>query len=162
MTQLISRLLVFLGIFCVGALVFSAPLSNVEVIAGRIVAYSRALTCMNGNAYWSMIIHVKDHAKDVPSEFIQVQFSLPCDETPKWVMHKSSLQKFRLTRQRDSDSVLEEFMDCANGSQGVQAGESCVKVPIWKHVPGKEQDKLPFGHRVPSYRSIDLPLKPVV
>jgi hypothetical protein len=156
-----SRLLVFLGVFCAGTLAFSAP-SNVEVIAGRIVAYSGALTCMNGNAYWSMIIHVQDRARDISSDFIQVQFSLPCDETPKWITHKPSLQKFRLTRLRDSDSMLEEFMDCANGSPGVQTGESCVKVRIWKHVPGTEKDKLPFGHRVPAYRSLDLPLTPVV
>jgi len=35
-------------------------------------------------------------------------------------------------------------------------------IPIWKYLPGEEGEKLPFGQVVPCYRSVDLPLVPVV
>jgi len=131
-------------------------------MAGRIVAYSDGLMCLNGNAYWSMLIHVQDPATDVASQFVEVQFSLPCNKSPEWLTRKSPLQKFRLTRDQDADSVLEEFIDCAAESPSGHTPEPCPRVLMWKRVPGAESEKLPFGHRVPSYRSVDLPLVPVV
>jgi hypothetical protein len=118
--------------------------------------------CLNGNAYWSMLIHVQGHATDVPSQFVEVGFSLPCNKSPEWLTRKSPLQKFRLTRERDADSVLREFMDCGPESLGGNAPKPCPHVPMWKRVPGAELEKLPFGLRVPSYRSVDLSLAPVV
>ena len=131
-------------------------------MAGKIVAYSEGLVCLNGNAYWSMLIHVQDHAPDVPSQFVEVRFSLPCDKSPEWITGKSSVQKFRLTRDQDADSVLKEFIDCATESPSGPAPVPCPQVQMWKRVPSAEQEKLPFGQRVPSYRSVDLPLAPVV
>lgn len=69
------RLLVFLVVFCTGISAFSAPHAKVESISGRIVAYANPLTCLNGNAYGSMIIHVQ-YPRDIPSEFIQVLSSV--------------------------------------------------------------------------------------
>jgi len=105
------RLFALLGIFCTSILAFLARPAKTEIISGRIVAYASELVCLNGNAYWSMIIHVQDPI-DVPSEFIEVRFSLPCAEEPKWLTGKPSLRKFRLIREKDSDVVLREFMEC--------------------------------------------------
>jgi hypothetical protein len=154
-----SRLLAFLSIFCSSILAFAARPAKIEVISGRIVAYASELACLNGNTYWSMIIHVQDPI-DVASEFVEVSFSLPCAEEPKWLTGKSSFRKFRLIREKDSDAVLKEFMDCVDDSGG--RATECQPIPIWKHVPDTEREKLPFGQRVPSYRSADLPLVPVV
>ena len=136
---------------------FSQPLLKAEAITGRIVAYEKPLVCLNGNAYWLMLIHVQDQATDLSARFVQVHFSLPCNESPQWLNRKPSVQKFRLIREQDADSVLKEFLTCAADS-----GEKCPPVPMWRFVPGAESEKLPFGHLVPSYRSLDLPLVPVV
>ena len=158
----LPKVFLLMGILISTSLAFSEPSSKVETMAGRIVAYSDGLTCLNGNAYWSMLIHVQDHATDVPSQFVEVGFSVPCNKSPEWLTRKSSLQKFRLTRDQDADSVLKEFIDCATESPNGHTPESCPHVPMWKLVPNAEYEKLPFGKRVPSYRSVDLPLAPVV
>jgi hypothetical protein len=151
-----------MGIVISSTLAFSESSSNVETIAGRVVAYSSGLVCLNGNAYWSMLIHVQEHATDSAAEFVEVRFSLPCNKSPEWLTHKSSVQKFRLTRTHDVDSVLREFLDCGAESSSGHTPEPCTPVPMWKRVPSTEHEKLPFGQPVPSYRSIDLPLVPVV
>lgn len=126
------------------------------------MAYSNGLVCLNGNAYWSMLIHVQGHATDSPSQFVEVRFSLPCNKSPEWLTRKSSLQKFRLMRTQDADSVLREFIDCDAESPSGQTPEPCSPMPMWKRVRAAEREKLPFGQRVPSYRSVDLSLVPVV
>ena len=120
---------------------------------GRVVAYSGALACLNGNGHWSMIIRVQQ-PKDKRSKLIRVDFSLPCDKSPEWVSGKPSIQKFRLFRQKDCDAVLGEFMKTEPKQDAA--------IPIWKHPPGAERETLPFGQVVPCYRSVDLPLVPVV
>jgi hypothetical protein len=151
-----------MGILISGGLGFSEPSSKVETMAGQVVAYSGGLACLNGNAYWSMLIHVQGHAKGIPSRFIKVDFSLPCDGSPEWLTHKPSPQKFRLTRDQGADSVLKEFIDCGAESLSGHAPETCSHLPIWKPLPGAELVRLPFGQRVPSYLSMDMPLAPVV
>jgi hypothetical protein len=143
------------------SLAFPKPSPKIETMTGQIVAYSNGLACLNGNAYWSMLIHVQDHATD-PSQFVEVRFSLPCNKSPEWITRKPPLQKFRLTRDQDSDSVLKEFMDCGAESPSGHTSQPCPQIAMWKRVPGAEVEKLPFGQRVPSYRSVDLPLAPVV
>ena len=136
---------------------FSEPTSKVETITGRVVAYADGLTCLNGNAYWSMLIHVQDQGTGAAANFIQVRFSLPCNESPKWLNRNSPVQKFRLKRERGTDAALKEFLDCSTEST-----EQCPRMPVWKLVPGAQEEKLPFGQTVPSYRSVDPPLVPVV
>jgi hypothetical protein len=131
--------------------------STVETIVGRIVAYSNGLMCLNGNAEWTVLIRIQDDTLTVPSQFVEVRFSFPCDKLPEWVTHKSSLQSFRLRRDQSADSVLKEFIDCS-----IESRSSCPRLSVWKPVPTAESEKLPFGQRVPSYRSVDLPLIPVL
>lgn len=104
-----------------------------------------------------MLIRLQNRATDDLPRFIEVQFSLPCAEHPLWLDRKPPAQEFRLKREQDADSVLKEFYDCAPNS-----ADKCPHVPMWKPVPGMENEKLPFGQRLPSYVSIDLPLAPVV
>jgi len=129
-----------------------------ETVAGRIVAYDKPLACLNGNAYRSVVIRV-ENPKKVGSEFIRVEFSHPCDETPKWLGTRSPIQKFRLIREKERDEELKEFLDCEDLTSHVT--KRCPR-PIWEHVPGAERESLPFGQRLPCYRSEDLPLAPVV
>jgi hypothetical protein len=160
--QPLTKVFLTIVILISTSLAFSEPSSKVETVAGRIVAYSDGLMCLNGSAYWSMLIQVQAHAPDIPSQFVELRFSLPCDKSPEWLSRKSYLQKFRLKRDQDADSVLKEFMDCGPESPSGGAPEPCLHVPMWKRVPGAESATLPFGQRVPSYLSVDLPLAPVL
>jgi hypothetical protein len=156
--RLLAAALLLLVILSGTNFAFGEPSPKIEEITGRIVAYSSGLTCLNGNGFWSMLIHVQG-SDNIPSpRFIQVQFSLPCAEHPQWLGRKASVQKFRLKRQKDADSVLKEFYDCPPESAG-----KCLHLGrMWVSMPGIEDEKLPFGQLVPSYRSIDLPLAPVM
>ena len=143
-------------IFMLGSLANAAD-SNHVTITGRVVAYTNSLACLNSNVYWTMVIHVQPAAKAIPSEFVQVQFSSPCGETPKLFTEKSSLRTFRLQRDKDQDSVLKEFWECSN-----DASKPCSHMRAWKYVRGMEHEKLPFEKLVPGYRSQDLPIAPVL
>jgi hypothetical protein len=109
-----------------------------------------------------MLIRVQGHARDIPSHFVEVSFSHPCDKSPEWLARKSSLQRFRLTRDQDADSFMKEFIGCVVESHSGYGPEPCSHLPMWKLVPGAELEELPFGQRVPNYRSVDLPHAPVV
>ena|SRR6202167_5308928 len=131
----------------------SAPNPRHETIVGRVIAYSDSLACLNGNGYWSIVIRAQ-RPEDIHSEFIRVNFSLPCDKSPEWVSTKPSVQKYRLYRLKDCNAVPAEFMD----TEPNQASS----IPIWRPLLGTEYDIFPFGHVAPCYRSVDLPLAPVV
>jgi len=139
---------------CASTCTWSTPRPRHETILGRVVAYSSFAACLNRNGYWSVIIRFQ-RAKDIRSEFIRVDFTLPCDKSPEWVSAKPSIQKFRLFRQKDCDAVLAEFMNS-------ERKQDFLAIPIWSRPPGAEQDTLPFGQVVPCYRSVDLPVAPVV
>jgi hypothetical protein len=124
-----------------------------ETISGRVIAYSSPLACLNGNGDWSMVIRAQ-RTKDIPWEYIRVNFTLPCGRSPEWVSSKPLVQKFRLLRQKDCDATLAGSVD-----NGPKEG---LALPIWKYPPGAEHDALPFSRVLPCYRSVDLPLIPVV
>jgi hypothetical protein len=130
-----------------------APRPKHETISGRVVAYSGFPACLNGNGYWSIIIRVQQ-PKDSNSGFIRVEFTLPCKESPEWVSTQPLNQKFRLIRQKSCDAVLTRSVP----SEPPQNIDS----PIWNYLPGVEHETLPFGQILPCYRSIDLPLAPVL
>jgi hypothetical protein len=130
-----------------------------EVISGDIVAYSNGLVCLNGNSYWSLIIHVW-HPKDVATEFIKVDLSLACEDSPKWLSARPAITNFRLIHEKESDVILREFLDSEDPTTGKKTNQN-PSLPIWKRVPGTENEKLPFGQTVRGYRSLDLPLAPL-
>jgi hypothetical protein len=142
-----------LNLLCASVSTFSFPRPPQENIVGRVVAYSGALVCTNGNGYWSMVIRA-ERPKDKHPEYIRVDFSLPCDKSPEWTSTKSLIQRFRLFRHTDCDAVLREFMETEPKQDSA--------IPIWRHPPGAEHDRLPYGQVVPCYRSVDLPLAPAV
>jgi hypothetical protein len=102
-----------------------------ETIPGRIVAFANGLTCLNGNAYWSMLVHVQDDKSVSSPKFIQVRFSLPCNEKPEWLNHKSFIQKFRLKRDAGADSVLKNLITVLMTRPGTAnlcpSGSSCLE-----------------------------------
>jgi hypothetical protein len=147
------RVLFILCVTC--AFISSLPAlgQHHETVSGQVVAYSRALSCLNGNGYWSMVIRVQQ-PKSGQSKFIRVDFSLPCEKSPEWVSTKTTIQKFHLCRQKDCDVVLSGSVD--------EEHTKNPTIPMWKYTPGTGHEALPFGQVLPCYRSINLPLVPVV
>jgi hypothetical protein len=131
----------------------SAPVPRPLTITGRVVAYSGAPACLNGNAYWSVLIRV-EQPKNLASQLVRVDFSLPCDRSPEWILTKPTVRSFRLVRDKNADAPL---LGCSQ--------EKCDKnqsLPIWERPANGSDETLPFGQILPSYRSSDLPLAPVV
>jgi hypothetical protein len=124
-----------------------------ETVSGRVVAYSGALTCLNGNGYWSIVIRIQ-HPQNGHSKFIRVNVSLPCEKSPEWVSTKPIIQRFRLVKQKDCDAALSGALD--------EDATQNPFMPMWKYTPGTKHEELPFGQVLPCYRSIDTPRVPVV
>jgi len=138
----------------------SARSEKVERLSGLIVAYTDTPMCLNGNAYWAMIIRVQPN-RNATAEFIEVDFSLPCDKSPEWLLTRQAVRKFRLVRQKGCDSELTEFnlvLDQPSGGKPIPYPDW----PVWDHPPGAADVKLPYGRVLRCYRSLDLPLAPVL
>jgi hypothetical protein len=150
------RVLAVLGLVSTASMGFAETLT----ITGRIVAYQGVATCLNNNTYWSMIIRVQKPT-GLHMRFLTVNFSQPCGISPKWLAAPSTAQRYRLIRDKERDAILNEFLNCEKTSNEA-AKESCSPIPAWKRTPGEEDEILPYGTKLPSYRSADLPLVPVV
>ena len=146
-------ILTLLCFTCMSVSVFSVPRQQSQTVSGRVVAYSVLPVCLNGNGYWSLVIRV-EQPKNLHSQLIRVDFSLPCGKSPEWASSDSSIKTFRLVRSKDGDGVLSGFMEGEN-----QRGHALA---VWRRPMGAEHNALPFGHVLPNYRSIDLPLQPVI
>ena len=138
----------------------AAGRERVEHPSGLIVAYTVNPACLNGNWYWSMIIRVEPH-RSAAAEFIEVQFSLPCDKSPEWLLTKQSIRKFRLAREKECDSALTEFSLWQDQSSGGKPKPNPA-MPVWHLPPGASDVKLPYGQVLRCFRSLDLPLLPVL
>lgn len=140
--------LLVLCITLAGVPTVSASKRHYETMSGWIVAYSRGLTCINGNASWSMLIRVQ-RPKDKSPEFVQVPLSVPCDApAPMWLPEKPELTRFgRLFRMKSHDAVLQEYIPLIDTA----TGKPSQAMPIWRYAPGMENEKLPFGQVVPYY-----------
>ncbi len=153
----LRNVLILVALLLVATLAFSRQKS--ESVSGRIIAHDRGLTCLNGNAYWSVIIRLQQAHGRHP-RYVRVNLSLPCAELPNWLNAKSSTQQFRLIRDKARDEVLEEFLRC--GGESPNGGEPCIRTPAWLRVPDAEREELPFGNIVPAYQFADSPLADII
>jgi len=151
-------ILLVLCFTCTGISVHSARAPHPLTITGRVFAYSGALTCLNGNGYWSVLIRV-EQPKNLNSQLVRVDFSLPCDKSPEWVSTKPVVKSFRLVRDKNADAALLGcLLEKCDKNQQLQN----QLLPIWRRPVGGNDKTLPFGEILPTYRSVDLPLAPVV
>ena len=124
-----------------------------ETISGVAVAYTNG-RCSNSYAPWALVVHTPNRNDD-RVEYIQVNFSYPCGRAPNWVSRGPGEQKFRVTRNKRCDRVLEQYFEAESSGTKKQ-------VPIWHAVRGEEKETLPFGQVLPCYDSLDYPVKPVI
>jgi hypothetical protein len=137
----------------VGTSLFSQPAPQPKTISGQVIAYSVSPACLNGSGYWSVLIYV-EHYKNQDAQRIRVDFSLLCGKDAEWISSSPMVKSFRLVRDKDADVVLSGCLQ-----------EECQQnqtLPIWKRPPAVDPHTLPFGQKLPSYRSVDLPMAPVV
>jgi len=145
----------------VGTPALSASRHKVEVISGRVIAYSGTPLCLNGNSYWEIVIRVEPQ-KEAPSRLVQVDFSLPCEQSPKSVLVDSSIHRSHLIRQKELDSVLEESINLLEQDSGKGQPALNSRIFRWTYLPGAESFKLPFGETLPCYHSLEFPHVPVL
>ncbi|MGD0736547.1 MAG: hypothetical protein ABR976_15565 [Terracidiphilus sp.] len=153
---LLSLCITFVGIFA-----FAAPHQKVEVISGRIIAYSGMTVCLNGNTYWSMVIRGEPHNETL-ARFFQVDFSYPCEKSPQSILRNPSIQKFHLIRQQELDSTLEENIHVSQQESAKDRPAPASNISKWIYLPGNESFKLPFGEVLPRYYLAELSPKPVI
>jgi len=141
------RLVLFvLCLTLAGVLTASAAQPRHKTISGSIVAYSGGLTCINGNAHWSILIQVQRSGRK-SSEFVQASFSLACGASISTLWEKPARTRFRLTQVEKCDEVLKEFIPLVDDATGKQTGA----VPNWTYVPGMEHERISFAQVVPCY-----------
>ena len=79
----------------------------------------------------------------------------------EWLNAKSAMRRFR----RSGSKIL---MLCSRSSRTASMNlQTMTRRPLhtlasWKHVPGEELQKLPFGQLIPTYRSADEPFQAAV
>jgi hypothetical protein len=152
----VSKAVAVLCLLGTGVVSLCAPREKAQTISGRIVANFVSLACLNGNGYYSVIIELEKPLNNEPG-FIEMHFTQPCGHNPEWLHSKSEFKPYRLKRADPRDIVVEEFMTLTNEGDGTS-----TPIPAWTYLPGAEVVKLPFGERIPSYRSGDLPFVPVM
>ena len=157
----VRSILLFLCITVIGAHALAAPRQKVEVMSGRVIAYSGIPICLNGNAHWSIVIRIEPRKK-VPARFVWVAFSLPCEKSPQSVLSDSSIQKFHLIRQKVRDQILEERYELQEQENKDNKSVQNSEISMWTYLPGGEHFPLPFGEALPYYYSIELPDVPVL
>jgi hypothetical protein len=140
------RVLLLLCFMCTALSALSAPRPRQETILGRVVAYSVSPACLNGNGNWALVIRVQ-RPKDGRSQFIRVDFTLPCRARPAWLGATPPIHKFQLFRQKNCDEVLVGPTD--------DEPKKTLNLPHWEYLRGIEPHMLPFGQVVPCYSSAD-------
>ncbi len=147
------RILMILCFACASIALHAQAAPKPKTVSGRIVAYSVSAACLNGNGYWSVLIHVQQPKKQ-SSQLIRVDFSLPCNRSPEWISTSPLVTSFRFVRDKNADAVLSGCLQ-----EECQQNQS---LPIWKRPEAGNHNTLRFGQKLPSYRSVDLSMTPVV
>src|ERR1019366_7545694 len=119
-----SEVLLALCCACASAAALPAHPPQYETIVGQVAAYSGPLECFSGTGYWSVIIRAQEPKNSRP-KFIRVDFSLPCQKSPAWVLAKPSVQRFRLYRHKECDEVLKESMEMEQKRE--------IVIPMWQY-----------------------------
>jgi hypothetical protein len=150
--------LLIVAVLCLGSGKASANGRQAKAVSGRIVAYSTQsalASCLNGNEYWSFILHV-ERPKQLHRDFARVDFSLPCGESADRVWNNAEIQTFHLVRDKTCDQPINEFIQLSDTDTKARS-----EIPLWIRPRGAE-NSLPFGRVVSCYHSMELPYIPIV
>ena len=126
-----------------------------ETIVGNVIAYNQALnlimiTSAPSRAAFIVRTHPTGHK---PSQLIEVHYAYWSSEKPDnggfpdELITGTRLWRFKLVGDAPCEPLLDAvpFTDVKTGKE---VGE---RLPVWKLLPGAENEKLPFGETLPCY-----------
>ena len=151
----VLRLVFLMGVVSAASITWAETIK----VSALVVAYGTLPSCINGNAYWSLILQV-EAPNQLRGKFVQVNFSQPCGISPKVLNANSRILPYRLIRDKTRDAVLEEFINCEDTTAKDGSPEPCPRIPAWRRPSEADNKGLPFGTKIPAYRDTDLPLVP--
>jgi hypothetical protein len=129
----------------------ATPTQPSEKLIGTIVAYQRDLVahmCFDSICGGSFIVRL-DRSKPALPEYARIDFAYADNTSPYEGLNANRRRQFIVTRSQEYDSVLKRSFDLAvEGSK--QKTDS--DIPMWILVRGAENEALPYGTLVPSYR----------
>lgn len=139
--------MMLVSLFSVSSVKASIAERKIEEISGVVVAYDNvkpSVTCVE--VCQSSLLVRLGMANQAESHYIRVDLTFPSYEKfPKEIIKSKGQWKFKLIRMPALDERLTEFI------HGEDAFGKEFKYPIWRFVPGAENEKLPFGEVVPTY-----------
>lgn len=118
---------------------------KVEDITGTVVAYDDVkawVPCYEGECEGTLVVRVDNRTPG----YILVNLTYRESRFPKELISMKRRWRLKLIRTLDSAESLDEFF-----IQVADARSAEKKCPIWKQIRGAEEEKLPFGDRLPSY-----------
>jgi hypothetical protein len=127
-----------------------------ETIVGTVVAYDHfnnlmMLTFVESRVV--LIVRTQPRGSE-KARFIQVAYNYWDQQKPNEggfpdaLVQEAKQWRFALARDTDCDQPVQEF----TALQDAQTGKDTdVRLPIWKLLPGAENEKLPFGETLPCY-----------
>ena len=135
-------------LFSVAVVRTGAATSKFEEITGVVIAhdYIKSSTpCYQGRCEGSLIVQI-----ETPTEkerrYIRVDFGYSERHSPRMLVQNKRRWRFKLIRTSNLDEPVSEFIQYERTGHRQEK-----KLPIWRLVPGAEDEKLPFGETLPSY-----------
>jgi hypothetical protein len=147
-------ILVFLISSVVGA---GERAGKIEEITGDVVAFEYPKSwgpCYRRMCEGSLIVRIAKADEKVP-RYIRVDFRYAESKPPRSLVQSKRRWRLKLFRTVGNDEVIEEFIHYEKDALSPERNE-----PVWKLVPGAEDEKLPFGEKIPSYLLTNNAVKP--
>jgi hypothetical protein len=94
-----------------------------------------------------VIVRVDNSKKEEP-DYICVDFRYSDRHFPNALVEGKKRWRFVLDRTKDHDKPIEQFVRAVDAKTGKDIGPGS---PMWKLLPGAEDEQLPFGKVIPSY-----------
>jgi hypothetical protein len=126
-----------------------------EKIVGNVIAYDYLNNLAYLTTFMRVVLIVRlEPTRNGRSRFIQVAYSYypPNKESdggfPRRLIDRSWKWEFRLTRDRTCDSIVEKFAPWRD----IDKADNRRAIPIWRPIPGAENETIPFGQTLPCYQ----------
>ena len=98
--------------------------------------------CYQGECEGTLVVRVDNATPD----YILVNLSYRESRFPKELISMKRQWRLKLIRSLSSDESLDEFLIRVPDARSPE-----TQYPIWKPIRGAEDEKLPFGDRLPAY-----------
>jgi hypothetical protein len=147
-----SRIMVI--VVLLGAYVNASDRS--QTIEGVAVAFSSSHIIYNGYVHADVLI-AKSHNGKPQNKIICVSLSVKAAEWLDWIAVISSVKQFHVRPANRKEIEVIEHNYLIDEATGVSK-----EFPYWKILSEGENIQIPYGQKVPTYDSLDWPVRPVI